>query len=112
MADHFQVHVTVPTAEEAARLTRSVVERRLAASGQISGPITSTFWWRGTIESAPEWTCVFKTTGPRLGVLMDTVRAEHSYEVPEIVATRIDTGDPDFLAWLEQETAPRHPPGR
>ena len=112
MDDHYQVHVTVPTAEEGDRLTRSVVERRLAASGQVSGPITSTYWWRGAMESAHEWTCVYKTTGPRLGALMDTVRQEHSYDVPEIIATRIDAGDPDFLTWLEQETAPRQLPGR
>ena len=48
MEDHYQVNVTVSTAEEGARLSRSLVERRLAASGQVSGPISSTYWWRGT----------------------------------------------------------------
>jgi periplasmic divalent cation tolerance protein len=112
MEDHYQVHVTVPTAEEGARLSRSLVERRLAASGQVSGPISSTYWWRGTMEAASEWACVFKTTGSRLDALLNAVRAEHSYEVPEIVATRIDVADPDFLAWLEQETANPDVPGR
>ena len=66
----------------------------------------------GTLQSVPEWSCVFKTTGGRLKALMEAVRREHSYEVPEIIATRIDAGDPDFLAWLEQETAPSEAPER
>ena len=112
MVDFFQVHVTTPTAEEGDRLSRSLVERRLAASGQVSGPITSTYWWRGTMETASEWACVFKTTDLRLDALLDAVRAEHSYEVPEIVATRIDAGDSDFLTWVEQETASPNVNGR
>jgi periplasmic divalent cation tolerance protein len=85
------------------------VERRLAACGQVSGPITSTYWWQGGIESVPEWACTFKTTGGRLVALMDALRTEHPYDVPEIVATRIEAGDSDYLAWVEAETTPEAP---
>ncbi len=103
MADHFQVGMTAPTADEATRLSRMAVERRLAACGQVSGPIASTYWWHGGIESVAEWSCTFKTTGERLGDLMSALRAEHPYDTPEIVAVRIVAGDADYLAWVESE---------
>ncbi|HYA68332.1 MAG TPA: divalent-cation tolerance protein CutA [Acidimicrobiales bacterium] len=109
MGDHYQVTVTAPNQDEALRLSRMAVERRLAACGQVSGPITSTFWWQGGMESVPEWSCTFKTTGERVGPLMDAVRAEHSYDVPEIIAFRIESGDPDYLAWLDSEARSRAP---
>ena len=39
---HCQVQLTAPSAEEAERLGRMAVERRLAACAQVSGPVSST----------------------------------------------------------------------
>jgi periplasmic divalent cation tolerance protein len=33
------------------------------------------------------------------------VRAAHSYDVPEVIATPIIGGNLDYLAWLEAETS-------
>jgi periplasmic divalent cation tolerance protein len=108
MADVYQVTVTAPTAEEAASLGRMTVERRLAACAQVSGPVVSTYRWQGEIRSASEWLITCKTQTACLGSLMDALRAVHSYEVPEIVAARIEAGDSDYLAWIAAETDP-HP---
>jgi periplasmic divalent cation tolerance protein len=101
---HRQVQVTASSAEEAARLGRLAVERRMAACAQVSGPVESTYWWEGEVTSATEWVCTLKTTAARLPALAATLRAAHSYEVPEIVATALVDGDPDYLAWVEAET--------
>jgi periplasmic divalent cation tolerance protein len=45
----------------AQRLAQSAVEARLAASVQVIGPICSTSWWKGAIESTQEWLCLMKT---------------------------------------------------
>jgi periplasmic divalent cation tolerance protein len=100
--DHFQVTMTTPTEDEAARLGRMAVEQRLAACAQVSGPITSTYRWAGEITSAPEWVCTMKTTSDRLVPLFAALRHAHSYEVPEIVAVPLVAGDPDYLAWVEE----------
>jgi len=99
-----EVAVTAPNPEEAEALGRMAVERRLAACAQVSGPITSTYWWDGEVTSATEWTVTLKTSLDRRDALMGVLRDAHSYEVPQIVATTID-GDPDYLAWIEAETS-------
>ena len=71
----------------------------------MSGPVRSTYWWKGEVTVAEEWVCTFKTTGPLARALGRRLRDAHSYEVPEIVVTGIDEGDPDYLSWITGETA-------
>jgi periplasmic divalent cation tolerance protein len=99
-----QVVTTTDSAEEAARLARSAVERRLAACAQVGGPITSTYWWEGQVQTGTEWQCVLKTTAARLDALRAHLEAEHSYDTPEIVATVIAGGSPAYLEWIRRET--------
>lgn len=99
------VQLTAPTAEEAGRLGRLAVERRLAACAQIGGPVTSTYRWHGEVETATEWVCTLKTVGPALPALTALLRHAHSYDVPEIVAVPVAGGDPDYLAWVAAEAA-------
>lgn len=102
--DCLQVVTTAGSREEADRLARSAVERRLAACAQVVGPLTSTYWWQGTVETATEWQCVFKTTSARLDELRAHLEGEHSYETPEIVATPIVAGADAYLEWIRRET--------
>ena len=102
--DYFQVNVTAPSKDEAGSLGRMAVERRLAACAQVSGPLSSTYWWEGEVMSAPEYLCTLKTRSDRLPALMEAVKEAHSYEVPEIVAIPIAAGDSAYLAWIEDET--------
>jgi periplasmic divalent cation tolerance protein len=49
-----QVVTTTDSAEAADALARGAVEARLAACGQVVGPITSTYRWQGAVETARE----------------------------------------------------------
>ena len=100
-----QVVTTSDTREEADRLARSAVERRLAACAQVVGPVTSTYWWEGTVQSAAEWQVQLKTTAERFDALRAHLEREHSYETPEIVATPIVAGSAGYLAWIEREAS-------
>lgn len=104
-----QVLTTTDSGEEAARLVRSAVEARLAACGQVVGPISSTYWWNGAVETATEWQCLLKTTTARLDDLRAHLESEHGYETPEIIATPIVGGSAAYLAWIARETAPTGP---
>ncbi len=101
-----QVAATAGSREEAERLAALLVEARLAACAQVVGPIHSTYRWQGAVETAEEWMLVAKTAAERLDALVERVRAEHSYDVPEIVATPITGGNPAYLDWVRAETAP------
>jgi periplasmic divalent cation tolerance protein len=102
--DAYHVLTTTGSREEADRLGRLVVVRRLAACAQVEGPITSTYWWQGSMETATEWHVWLKTTAVRLDSLIALIRAEHSYDVPEIIASPITAGNPAYLDWIARET--------
>jgi periplasmic divalent cation tolerance protein len=104
VADYIEVHVTAGDRDEAARICRVVVERRLAACAQVVGPITSTYWWEGKVEEAEEWLALLKTTADLFDELAARVREVHSYDVPEIIAVPVRAGSADYLAWVTRET--------
>ena len=101
---YLQVTITTDFRAEAERLGRVMVERRLAACAQIVGPVTSTYWWKGAMETAEEWVAVMKTTERLSAQLIAAIKAEHSYETPDIVAISIVDGLPDYLNWIAEET--------
>jgi len=86
--------------EEAGRLARMLVERRLAACVNIVAPVRSIYRWKGQVEEAAEWILIIKTTEQLFPQLRDELRQAHSYELPEIISVPISDGSPDYLAWL------------
>ncbi len=92
---------TVGTADEAERIARALVERRLAACVNVVPGVVSVYRWRGAVERSGEWLLVVKTSTRRLEALRAALVTLHSYEVPELVAIRIDGGSAPYLAWLE-----------
>lgn len=99
-----QVTTTTDSRQEAASLARSAVEERLAACAQLVGPIASTYWWEGEIESAEEWMVLFKTTQDRFEELAGLIAEQHSYDTPEIIATPVVAGSADYLSWVSDQT--------
>lgn len=92
--------------EEAARLlARSVVQARLAACAQVSGPVYSAYWWEGELAEEDEWTLSFKTTAERVDELADHLIGNHPYDSPEVIATPIVAGSAEYLEWISEETS-------
>ena len=104
MSTFLLVQTSIDTKEGAQMLASAIVSKRLAACCWISGPISSTYWWKGNMEQAEEWVCQFKTHDELYEELERTIRAIHPYEVPEIVATPITAGSQNFLQWILDET--------
>jgi periplasmic divalent cation tolerance protein len=104
MAEYIEVHTTIDSREAAQKIAETLVSRRLAACVQVSGPITSTYWWQGKMEQAEEWLCTAKTRRELYDQLEQTIREVHSYDVPEILAVKVVAGNADYLNWLSQET--------
>ena len=103
MAGFIQITITVGTREEGQQLVHNLVENRLIACGQIVGPIQSTYWWKGKIETAQEWMCLAKSKEEKFAEIVRQVRRMHSYEVPEIIAVPLIAVDADYSHWLEEE---------
>jgi len=102
------MHVIVTTttdSEQAARdLAAATVEARLGACAQIVGPITSVYRWEGEVQTDTEWRVEVKTAADRVEALVGLLKERHGYDVPEIIATPIEGGNAEYLAWLVSET--------
>jgi periplasmic divalent cation tolerance protein len=106
---HIQVVTTAGSREEAERIARLLVERRLAGCVQVLGPVRSLYWWEGRVEEAEEWLCIAKSREDLFPELEAAIREGHSYQVPEILATRVDQGSRPYLEWLDRELKPLNP---
>ena len=102
-----QVQTTTDSRAEAMELARAAVEARLAACGQVAGPVASTYWWNDELERSEEWFVFLKTPADRYDELAAFLAERHSYDEPEIVATAIVSGSASFLSWIRDETRPR-----
>jgi periplasmic divalent cation tolerance protein len=105
MKEYIQVSTTTEKREDANRVARTLVEKRLAACVQVIGPIKSTYWWEGKIEEADEWLCLMKTRRDLYRQVEKTLKAIHPYEVPEIIAVPLAEGIEAYLRWIEEETS-------
>jgi len=104
MADFIKVTTTTDKKEDAGRISKAIVENRLAACVQVSGPITSTYWWNGNMEETEEWLLTMKTRKDLYPKLEQAIKNFHPYEVPEIVAVPIGAGSKEYFDWLVKET--------
>jgi periplasmic divalent cation tolerance protein len=106
-SEYLQVQTTTDSRAEAMELVRAAVGARLAATGQVAGPVASTYWWNDEIERAEEWFVFLVLPADRYDELAAFLAERHSYDEPEIVATPIVAGSPSFLRWIRDETRPR-----
>jgi periplasmic divalent cation tolerance protein len=97
---HIVVLTNVASDEEAARIARTLVERRLAACVNIIGPVRSFYRWQGEMHEASERTLLIKTVDRDFERLKDAIQEMHSYELPEVIAFDISRGLDAYLNWI------------
>lgn len=98
------VYVVCANPEEAQRIARAVLERRLAACANILPGIASLYWWEGKLEEAQETLLLLKAPYSYYEEIEKVVKSHHSYQVPAILRLPITQGLPEYLRWLAQET--------
>lgn len=103
--DALLVFTNLPDVESARALATTLVEQRVAACVNVLAPCQSIYRWEGKLEEAEEVTLLIKTSAARYAALEEAIRAYHPYELPEIVAVRVEKGLPDYLAWVAASTA-------
>lgn len=100
------LYVTAPDAKEAEMLARGLLDARLAACvNLLPMPTRSLYRWQGKPEESDECTFIVKTTAALAEKAQEFIRANHSYECPCILIIPVSGGNPEFLAWIEAETA-------
>lgn len=104
MKSYIQISTTTETKEQAQKIAKYLVEQKLAACVQITGPIESTYRWKGKVETASEYLCLIKTRITLFKKVEAAIKILHPYETPEIIAVAIVKGSREYLNWLGEET--------
>ena len=94
------VYITCKDKEEARRISKHLLEKRLIACSNMF-PISSMYWWKGKIEEGNEVVILAKTKEGRYNKIKEEVKKMHSYDVPAIVKIPTEAEE-GYQNWVER----------
>lgn len=97
------IQTTLETEQDAEKLAKILLSKKIVACAQISGPLKSLYWWNGEIEESPEYRLILKSFTGLYPQIEKLIHEKHPYNVPEIVATKISQVGESYLSWMKQE---------
>ena len=104
MNGHIVVFSTAGSKDEANKLSRGLVEEKLAYCVNTVPSIQSTYFWEGKLCVDEELLLVIKTQESKFTAVESWVRKNHSYEIPELIALPIVKGSADYLKCIDDWT--------
>jgi periplasmic divalent cation tolerance protein len=105
MTDKRIVLTTSGSEEEAKKIARHLVERRLAACVNIVPQVDSVYRWQDSVEESRELLLIVKTTAAAFAEVRQAIADLHSYELPECICLTIEDGSPAYLQWIADSVA-------
>jgi periplasmic divalent cation tolerance protein len=96
------LYVTISQSQSEA-LAKSLLEKHLIACANIT-PVRSLYRWKGESCDDKEDLLILKTRKGLVQATIAAVKAEHPYEVPEIIALPVIAGHAPYLDWVYTET--------
>ena len=103
--DAIVVLTTVASEDEAVKLVRTLLERRLVACGTLFPGARSLYRWQSKIADEREVVVLLKTRSARLDSLQSAFNELHPYKVPELLALPVSAGLGKYLEWINGETS-------
>jgi len=98
------VLTNLPDLAAADKLAQLLVAQRLAACVNVLAPCSSVYRWKGGIETAIEIPVLIKIAAALYPRVEAAIRANHPYELPEIISVPVETGLAEYLRWIATET--------
>ena len=101
MSEHCVIFITAGSKEEAEKISRGLVESKLAFCVSTLPKVHSTYYWEDKIHVDKEFLLIVKTRQDQYEALETWVKNNHSYEVPEIIALPIEQGLSAYLNGID-----------
>lgn len=102
--DLLQISATFPCKETALLVQTPLLEQKLAASVQLSGPMESRYWWRDELHTATEYLMLIKARREAFEAIRTLIESLHPYELPEVIAVPIVEAGDAYRAWVLDTT--------
>jgi periplasmic divalent cation tolerance protein len=109
MTDKIVVFSTCRSADEAEKIARGLVEKKLAACVNVVSGVRSIYRWKDSIENESEVLLVIKSSRELFDELRKQLEKIHTYEIPEAIALPIVDGSERYLDWLGRELVSEQP---
>ena len=97
---HIIILITTKDKKEAEKISKLLIKNRLAACVNIVNGVKSLFWWQGKVDQAKEALLIVKSRKEKFVKIAKLVKANHSYDLPEIIAIPIVSGFKPYLNWI------------
>jgi periplasmic divalent cation tolerance protein len=101
--DYAVVLTTTASNEETEKIAHALLEQKLAACVQAA-PIKSYYTWEDRIQEDHENLLFIKCKAVDYAQIEACIRANHSYQVPEIVLLLLSAGSQEYLDWIRRVT--------
>ena len=98
------VYITSASLEEAQKISRSLVQKKLAACTNVLNGMLSFYEWEGRLEEGQECILIAKSRPELFDKLKAEVLALHSYSCPCIVMLPLVDGHLGFIEWIHAQT--------
>jgi periplasmic divalent cation tolerance protein len=103
MENIVQLSTTTEARGDAEKLAELLLQRRLVACAQISGPISSHYRWQGELRQSEEFTLRVKTTEKLAETVMEAIVNNHPYQLPEVVGKVITLSSGAYREWVADQ---------
>ena len=97
-------YVPCPDREEALKISRLLVKRKLIACANILEGCTSVYEWQGELHEENECILIMKSVKSLHLEVERTILEMHSYECPCVVALDTSEVNLPFFQWVEGQT--------
>lgn len=104
MMELCEVVITAPDPDWLQAFTRALVRDRLASNVHNFGPVQSTYRWQGEIHDRTEGRASLHTRRALIATIVERTRGAHPYQTPGVSARPIIDGNPEYLAWILEQT--------
>ncbi|MGI9098174.1 MAG: divalent-cation tolerance protein CutA [Solirubrobacteraceae bacterium] len=98
------VSITAESADWLANFTRSIVNDRLAACGNIIPSIRSIYRWEGAVEDDNEALVILHTRQSLVPAIIERANRDHPYDTPQVLAVPVADANPAYRDWVLEST--------
>ena len=95
------VLVTHPSKEHAERITRGVIDAKLAACVLVTD-VKSFYNWEGKLNEEDEVVTILKTSTDKVEMLEKYIETNHDYDVPAIISFQANANQA-YGNWLDKQ---------
>jgi len=96
--------ITAPLGK-AETLAEVLLTEKLVACVNIVPQVKSMYWWEGKICRDQEELLIVKTRSELKYRIVDCVKKNHEYSVPEVIFMDITDGNEEYLSWIISSVA-------